>query len=321
VVSVSFWDGGIRGETFGGAKMTALDTSKPLGFASFLTPAAFVFTDSRSNPANNGKYADLVEDGTSMLWDWYGKYGRTMVPENERAGAAMAEAMAIPMVKELWASGRKLSNALGNESAFILDLNGSVPKVPNLPPGFAGGKVPRLAWVAELKDRAGVSDAWTGFGKIIKQLAAFSPAQIPDPTMKKDGDVEIHFVELPVPTDDLLPHIAISKDLWIFSTSPSLTKELTSKSPASGGSPLGSEMHLQIPAVCDLAEAWLGVADKNPAIFFHGSSSDERQYAELRPTFGDLLKLGRSIQSLDVRVFSEGSETRVSGHLKLEDVK
>ena len=321
LVSVSFWDGGIRGEIFGGERLTSLDTSKPLGFAALLTKSAFVFTDSRCNSVNDGKLADLIEDGAAMLWSWYEKYGSTMVPEDERQGAKMVEMMALPMVKDFWAASRKLAKALGNESAFILDLNGNVPKIPNLPPNLADGKVPRIAWIAELKDRAGVSEAWKGFEKIIKQLAALSPggAPLPEPTMKMDGDVEIHFIELPVPTDDLLPHVAISKDRWIISTSPSLTKEITSKTSA-GGTPLGSELRMQIPAACDLVEAWLKVVDKDPAFFFH-SSFDQKEYATLRPTFGDLLKLARSILSLEVRTFSEGSEARNSVWLKLDDVK
>ena len=322
LVVVDFWDGGIRGESFGGAREACLDTTKPLGFSSLLSKSSFLFTDSRSNPANDGKVADLIEDGSAMLWGWYEKYGRTMVPEDERQGAQMVEMMALPMVKDLWSASRKLSKALGNESAFILDLNGNMPKIPNLPPPFADGKVPRIAWVAELKDRAGVSEAWKGFEKIIKQLAQLAPggSPIPEPTMKKDGDVEIHFIELPFPTDDLLPHVAISKDRWIISTSPSLTKEITSKTSAAGGTPLGNELRMQIPAACDLAEAWLRIVDKDPSLFF-SSSFDQKQYAQLRPTFGDLLKLGRSIQSLEWRVFSEGSETRNSTWLKLEDVK
>ena len=320
MISVSYLEGGIRAETFGGAQMTALDGSKPLSFASLLTPAAFAFANSRSNPANDGKVADLIEDGTGMLWGWYDKYGRTMVPEDERASAGMAEAMALPMLKDLWASGRKLSKALGNETAFILDLNGNMPKIPNLPPNLAEGKVPRIAWVAQMKDRAGVSEAWAGFSKVIKQLAAFAPGGVPDPVMKKDGEVELHYLELPIPTDDLLPHVAISKDRWIISTSPSFTKELTSKAPATGGSPLGAEMRMQMPAVCDLADAWLKVVDKDPNAFFHGSH-DQKEYAELRPTFGDLLKLGRSIRSLEWRMFSEEGASRNSMHLKLEDVK
>ena len=320
MVSVSYWEGGIRAESFGGAQTTALDSAKPLAFASLLSPAAFVFANSRSNPANDGKVADVIEDGTGMLWGWYEKYGRTMVPENERQGAQMAEMMALPMIKDLWAAGRKLSKALGNETAFIFDLNGNMPKIPNIPPNFAGGKVPRIAWVAEMKDRAGVSDAWTGFSKVIKQVATFAPGGVPDPVMKKEGDAEMHFVEMPIPTDDLLPHVAISKDRWIISTAPSLTKEIVSKSPAAGGSPLGGELRMQVPAICDLAEAWLKVMDKDPATFFH-SSTDQKQYAELRPTFGELIKLGRSIRSLELRMFSEEGTSRNSMLLKLEDVK
>ncbi len=320
MVSVSYVEGGIRAEAFGGAQVTALDASKPLTFASLLTPASFAFLNSRSNPANDGKVADLIEDGTGMLWGWYDKYGRTMVPENERAGAGMAEAMALPMLKDLWSAGRKLSKSLGNETAFILDLNGNMPKIPNLPPNLADGKVPRIAWVAQLKDRAGVSEAWAGFSKVIKQLAAFAPGGVPDPVMKKEGDVELHYLELPIPTDDLLPHVAISKDRWIISTSPSFTKELTAKAAATGGSPLGAEMRLQVPAICDLAEAWLKVVDKDPNAFFHGSN-DQKEYTQMRPTFGDLIKLGRSIQSLEWRMFSEEGAARNSMHLKLEDVK
>ena len=319
MVSVSYWDGGIHGEVFGGAQPSALDGSKPLAFASLLTPSSFIFADSRSNPANDGKVADLLEDAAGILWNWYDKYGKEMVPPDERQGAQMAETLALPMVKEVWGSTRKLAKALGNESAFILDLNGTMPKLPNLPPEIADGKIARIAWVAELKDRAGVSDAWTGFSKIVKQLSAFAPG-VTDPVMKKDGDVELHFIELPVPTGDLLPHIAISKDRWIISTSPSLTKEITSKSPATGGSPLAADMRIQVPAVCDFAEAWLKVVDKDPALFFH-NSHDEKEYATLRPTFGDLLKLGRSIQSLEWRVSSEGGASRNSMFLKLEDVK
>jgi hypothetical protein len=322
MVSVSYWDGGIRGEGFGGTQQTAFDTSKPLGFGSLLSKSVFLFADGRSNPANAGKYADLLEEGASTLWSWYEKYGRTMVPENERQGAAMVEAMAIPMVKDFWAACRTMSKALGDESALVLDFNGNVPKIPNLPPGLVDGKVPRMAWVSDLKDRAGVSEAWKGFDKIIKQLAAFAPggAPIPEPQMKKEGDVEIHFIEPPIPTDDFLPHVAITKDRWIISTSPSFTKEITSKPAVAGGAPLGSEWRVQIPAACDLAEAWLKVVDKDPATFLR-SSSDAKEYAKLRPTLGELIRLGRSIQSLEWRVFSEGSETRNSTYLKLEDLK
>jgi hypothetical protein len=245
-----------------------------------------------------------------------------MVPEGERQGAAMVEAVAIPVIKDFWRASRQLSAALGDESALVLDLDGAVPKIPNLPPGLTDGKVPRMAWVSELKDRAALSEAWKGFEKSIKQIAALAPPgmAVPEPQMKKDGNVELYFVEPPIPTDDFLPHIAIAKDRWIFSTSPTLTKEVATKTSASGGKALGSEWNIKVPALCDLADAWLAVIDKDPKGFLR-SSSDAAQYTKLRPTLGEVIRLARSLNSIEWRAFTEGGETRNSTFLKLEDAK
>ncbi len=316
-VSVGWWDSGLRGEAFGGGQQTQFDTGKPLAFASLFTKTVFIFANGRTNPANNGKTADLIEDGAVILWGWYEKFGKTMVPESERAGATMVEAMAVPMLKDVWASARKLSKALGDESAFVFDLNGTMPKLPMIPAEMADGKIPRIAWVAELKDRAGVSAAWTGFEKVIKQLAALSPeGKLPDPVLKKDGDLEIHYIELPMPTEDLLPHIAISKDRWIISTSPSLSKEIASKAPAAG-SPLGAEGRIQFPALCDFADAWVKLAEKDP----NGPFREGSEGAQRRAIAGDVIRLVRAIQSIEWRVFGEAGENRESVWLKLEDIK
>ena len=321
-VNVSYWDGGIRAEAFGGAKLTAFDFSKPLGLGSLVTSSVVLFGDGRSNSANAGKTADFIEEASATLFGWYDKYGRTMVPEDERQGAAMVEALAIPMVKEMWGSFRKLSAALGDESALVLDLSGKVPAIPDLPPFLGEGKVPRMAWVSELKDRAGVSEAWKGFEKVIKQLSSFAPGgvAVPEPQMKQEGDVELHFIQPPVPTDDLLPHIAITKDRWIFSTSPSFTKEIATKSAATGGKPLGSEWRVQVPALCDLAEVWLSVVDKNKDAMIRGSG-DRHDFEKMRPVLGDAIRLLRSISAIEFRMFEEGGEPRGSAFIKLEDLK
>jgi len=321
LVGVSFWDGGMRSETFGGIRQTGFDATKPLGFGSLLTHSVFLLADSRMNSANAGKLANFIEECATTLFGWYDKYGRAMVPEGERMQAQLGEMMVLPVVKDFWRSSRLLAGALGDESAFVLDLNGNMPKIPDLPPALAEGKVPRLAWVHELKNRAGVSEAWAGFNKCIQQVTALAKViAIPEPQMKQDGDVELYFIAPPIPTDDFLPHIAITKDRWIFSTSPSLTKEVATKPAASGGTPLGSEWKVQFPALCDLAEAWMKVIDKDPSALIT-SSSDLREYLKMRPTLGVAVRLMRSMHSFEWRIFDEAGETRNSTFLKLEDVK
>lgn len=324
-VQVEYWDGGIRLESFGGARQMMLDPSKPLTLTGLLSPSVFLLADSRTNSATSAKIADFIAESAGIAWGWYEKYGRTMVPADERQKAAGMEAIAVPMVKDLWSASRVLSKALGDESAFVLDLNGNMPKLPDMPPVMAEGKVPRLAWVWELKDRAAVGEAWKNFERIIKQLAGLMPPgagapPVPEAQMKKEGNVELHFMPLPIPTDDLLPHIAITKDRWIFSTSPSFSKELATRSAATGGTPLGSDWRIQFPALWDLGETWMKVVDKDPEGFFRNTRDAKQWDEKMKPLFRDLLGLMRSMRALEWRMFEEEGQTRNSMFLKLEDL-
>ena len=246
-----------------------------------------------------------------------------MVPEGERQGAAFIETMAIPIVKDLWNSSRLLGKALGDESAMIVDLNGTMPKLPDMPPGFTEGKIPRFAVVCELKDRAAISEAWKGFDKIIRQLTALIPQGASEadkfqPQMKKDGDLELHYIPLPIPTDDVLPNITITKDRWILSTSPTLSREVASKSVATGGTPLGGEWRMQFPALCDLGNAWVKLLAKNTEAVPSGGNQMNSMRLDV---LGDILRLARSISAMELRIFEEEGQTRTSMFLKLDDLK
>ncbi len=318
-VEVSWWEGGLHGESYGGVRQINMDSSKPLGFASLLSPTTFLFADSRTS-ANTKLMVDFVEDGASTVWSWYQKYGTTMVPESERQGAQMIEAIGLPLVKQAWGSLRALGKALGDEGAFLIDVNGDMPTIPDLPPFLASGKVPRIAYVAELKDRAALSESWKGFASIIKQIAALAeaPQNIPEPQSKTEGGLELDFIPLPVNTGDLLPHIAISKDRWILSTSPSFSKELAAK-PAAAGAPMGGLLNVSFTALWDVAEKWLAVADKNSDAMF--GQRDSAKFKQIRPVLDSVLKLARSVEGLELKMFEEEGKARASVFLKIHDAQ
>ncbi len=320
-VGVGYIENGLHSEVYGGSRFPMLDAKWPLTFANLASPSTFLLLNGRSS-ASSSKITDFIEDTAITGWGWYEKYGRTMLPEGNRQGATMVEMLALPMVKQLWNSSRTLGKALGHETAGVFDLNGTMPKLPDMPAFLAEGKIPRLAWVAELRDRAGVSEAWKGFSSLIKQLTALMPqgpeAAVPEPQMKKEGDTEIHFIPLPLPTDDLLPHIAITKDRWIISTSPSLSKELTAKPAAVGARALSTNWQVNFGAFWNFADAWLKIADT------HGEkmlSDGNKEFQKLRPTIGTVLKLARSIISSELQLTEESGQTRASAHLKLEDLR
>ena len=320
-VQVDMWEGGFRTEIFGGPRNRMFDGSKPLLFGGLAGASTFFLADGRTNAAYSKATADLIEDFSATLWSWYEKYGRQMVPESERQGAAMIEATAKPMLVDFWRSTRKLGQGLGDETAFVLDLSGPMPKIPDLPPFLAEGKVPRIAWVSELKDRAAVSEAWKGYASIIKQVAALAgpAAAIPEPQVTQEGAAELHFVPLPMPTDDLLPHVAMTKDRWILSTAPSLSKEIIAKTLAATGNPLANHWDVNFAALYDYADGWLKVLDKNGAQIF--SPTDAEQYTQMRPLFDAALKLGRSLQGFEWHMHEEGGLSRNSLRLKIQDLK
>jgi hypothetical protein len=260
-----------------------------------------------------------------MLWGWYEKYGRTMVPEDGRKNAAQVESIAIPMVKDFWKSIRALGRAFGENTALLVDLNGAMPPIPNAPKmAIDGGKVPRLAVVMDIKDRAALAEAWKGFEKFIKQGIAFIPAgadapPVPEPKMKTEGELEIHYVELPMPTGDFLPHIAISKDKWILSTSPSYSAELA-KQAATGTAKLDGEMLMSPVALANFADHWLKLAASNPSEFLQNPSAVE-DFQKNKGMIESVIRVVRSIKSMDIKSGEEGGKTHATFSLSVEDAK
>lgn len=324
-VGVSYLEGGIRTDSLGGPRSANAVASQPLTYSTLSTPTTVLSMVGRSNSAAGPKTSDIIEDGAAMVWSWYEKYGRKMVPEDGKQGAAIAEAMALPIVKDFWKSCRQLGAAFGDNSAILVDLNGPFPPAPGVPKiVLDGGKIPRLAIALELKDRASLSEAWKGFEKIIKQAIAFIPQgadapTIPEPTMKKEGDVEIHYVELPIKLGDTLPHIAISKDKWILSTSTSYSAELA-KLPAAGTAKQDGEVRADFGAVANFADHWFKLASSNPAEFFQ-SPGETEGFQKNKALIESALGLIRAVKSAGVQIGEEGGKTHITSSLQVEDLK
>ena len=54
-----------------------------------------------------------------------------------------------------------MMDGLGQESAFVIDMNGAMPALPGVPQEIADkGKAPRLSMIAPVNDRAKLAEAW-----------------------------------------------------------------------------------------------------------------------------------------------------------------
>lgn len=324
-VGVSYLEGGFRMDALGGPRSANATPAQPLLFSTLSTPTTALSIVGHDDGTDGAKVADIIEDGAAMVWGWYEKYGRTMVPEDGKQGAAMAEAMALPMVKDFWKSCRQLGKAFGDNSAVLLDLNGAFPPAPQAPKiVLDSGKIPRLAIALELKDRAALSEAWKGFEKIIKQAIALIPQgadapPVPEPVMKKEGDVEIHYVDLPMKLGDLLPHIAISKDKWMLSTSPTYSAELA-KLPTTGTTKQDADLQMNFGAVATFADHWVKLMASNPTEFFQDPTTAE-QFQKNKPLIDAALILFRALKSAGIQMGEEGGKSHITLSLQVEDLK
>jgi hypothetical protein len=309
-----WWDGGLHAETYGGNKPRSYDNSRPLSLANLSSDKTFLLMAGRSNGAHRDKVFAWFEDLAVSVYGIYQKEVKAMMPDDVRQGAAMGEMVALPMVKELWKSLQSFRAAMGNESALFLNLDGAIPEIPgsNIPPDIASkGKIPRLAWMNELKDRAKLTESWNGLKTIISSAAAIAASQtgmnIPtEPTTKTEGSLELYGYKLPVDTGDLWPHTAVNATNWFFSTSPSFTKELAGKTPAPGGPACGSHFKVNFNALWSYASDWVKLLPI-------GGGEEEK--------IGFALSLLRSVGGVDVVLGEESGQAHDQFHLSIKDIE
>ena len=313
-VGALWWDGGLHAEGWGGAKPRGLDASKPLTLPSLAGDKTFIMLAGRSDDAFSDKVWQFIEDAGVAIFSIYEKDVKSQLPDDVRQGAAMGEAFGLPMVKELWKSVMNFRGAMGPESAFLVNLDGAMPEIPgaNIPHDIAAkGRIPRMAWISGMKDRAKLGEAWGGLKSLIGTVAALAAAQSgvnikTEPVAKKDGDVEMFGFELPMDLGDVWPHAAVTPTQYFMSTSPSFTKELAAKAPAAVSPALGMKAQVNFPALWDLGTHWAELIPTQP------EEGEMIQFA---------LGLLRCIGSLDVQCGEDAGQAHSKLHWKFKDAE
>jgi hypothetical protein len=258
-VGATWWDGGLHIESFGGPVMEAYDSSKPLIYGSLAGPATVLLSETRVNEASSDKAFAFIEEVASTMYTSFQTNIVPNLPDDAKQKVGMA-GIALPMIKELWTSIQVFRSALGSESALLVNLDGAMPPLPQVPEEFKNVKVPRVLVVSDLKDREKLGAAWLGMAKVINGVAALAQAPVkPEPVEKKEGDVTMWGLPLPMDTGDLWPHTAVAGNRWYLGTSPSFTKEAAAKTPAPSGPPSGMHFRLNFNALWDYVNSVSGV--------------------------------------------------------------
>ncbi len=118
-----------------------------------------------------------------------------------------------------------------------MDLNGEIPNMEMALPApiQMSGRIMRLAYLSDLRDRALLEKSWESYFKLASDilpmtpLAGGFPGGLPEPSNKVVDGVSLSFYPLPppLPVSDLLPNVAVTDTTFVVGTSRSYSVELS----------------------------------------------------------------------------------------------
>lgn len=229
--AVFWWDGGLHGQTIGGASTKDWILTQPLRFESLLDTPGLVFGfDGHSGTSGKGR--PYFESAMALVY--------AAAQQALKAGLAgesfgqigvIVDKEVIPQIKEAYDASKTLySKALNSESAFIVDLGGQMPMVWGMSEAPKGKPMLRLAAVHDVRNRALLSQSWlraeTALGSALTKIPSPIPLSMSSPIQsERYGVMSYHQAPL-FDSPDLLPCASVNDTLYILGTSKSLNEEL-----------------------------------------------------------------------------------------------
>lgn len=239
------------------------------------------------------------------------------------ASFQMFEQMFRGDLLEIWKALRiNMAEGLGSETALVIDMNGSLPKVPMLPKAIIeGGKMPRVAYVSTVDDREKLQASWVRLNKalesLLKKASEMTGAEIPMqvPMSSEKGGLKTWFVPIPFQNDDFVPSVSVSDDLFFASTSKRFAEGLSALAAKGGGqSRQGVWLDVDMKVLHSYAEQWLKLIEENAAEFM--SDAELEDFNANKEMIETALGALGMMDSLTYHMRQEDGVTRTSMHLK-----
>ncbi len=278
---IAYNEDGLKIENFGGYDNGAVDWEADTTLAHL--------GDSGDNllfmsAASNGTYEDkMLEYAEAIVETAYAatvKFSALEVDAPELAEMKQFTKLFDEQFREdavgLYAAiGGSFTEGLGDESAIVIDLKGSVPAIPGLPQEVVDeGKAPRITMIAPVTNRAKLSSSWaeinTHATSILGKVSEMTEEKIPmqKPMSSEKDDMITWFFPFPFFQDDFLPSVTLNDKWFAASTSKTQAIDLINKAEAGGESAKGIRFYVNFNALTQYADQMLAVVDKNSAAIF-----------------------------------------------------
>lgn len=326
-----WFENGIRFEGRGGPETTNLDASKPLVFANALdSEDTMLAIHSRADAKYSERAMDLLEDLAEITYELGHRYSESDAGKESgmKEQFTLFRDKMLPHVTTLWKATRgKIGGGVDAESAVVMDLGAPIPKFPGLPEALTKGRVPRLAVIRPVVNRALITDGWKEMEPALKGLLAAMPMpedsklNLPDPSVSEKESLGLKTFSYPMTgftNDDFLPAASISDKYFFLGTSKNYSEMLAGKlaaAPVDPNAPRGLYMKMRFGPLTKTAIEWLDLAKNNAATVFPDDSSREEFLSE-EPNVRKFIDAMETMDTMTLRHFPEGSQWRTSIHFK-----
>ncbi|HEX5790144.1 MAG TPA: hypothetical protein VFY13_03275 [Luteolibacter sp.] len=322
-VAVAFIDQGLRVEACGGLDPGWFDWQEPSRLASLdRVGETVVFADFHIRPEGVAASRACLE---ALMESWHAmslKLAEFPPPEDDELAQYKDDFRWVDQklrgdLTKLW-SGFNIAvdGGLGCEHALVLDLKGTLPDIKDLPPEQAAKiRVPRVAWVAPLRDRAKLASAWREMSPGVSGLAATLgeslelPVKLNQPMSKAGEGLMSWFHPLPCFNDGFLPSITLSDGWFAASTSDQQARDLLARAALGGGDGEGLRLRVDCKALEQYGRQTLELLEKPEDVAFNLLGSIDPEL--LKPYVESL----GGLDQLTLHVRRESGVLRSSLHL------
>ncbi len=320
--SVAFFEEGLKIESYGGYD-SGYNNWKAENRLAVLgeNPGVMLFANVTSNLAYDNAMREYVETLFETLYAGAMKMSELPIEDSDfekfKVYMQMFDAKFRVDLLSFWDGFSKgFDGSLGQERAFVVDLQGSMPAFPGVPQEMVdSAKFPRATWIAPVLERSKLAGSWekmnSSMTSIAKTLSEMFDHEFPmqKPLSSEKNDTKTWFFPMPFFNDDFLPSVTVS-DKWFAASSSKLQAlDLINKAEAGGATSQGAVIRADFTELRDYAKQMTALMAKNNK--------------NLPVDQGDLKKVDAIIDafseldSMNIHVRREGGQLRSSFHFRV----
>jgi len=328
---VGFLEDGFKFEGHSGSNMPSLDLNVPHSYSELGEMGdLLLYTNSVSNPAFGGKLLEMLDSLGEASYLMAGQVAKLDIDDRDfqqfQEGFGMFDSEFKKDLTDIWkAITTDWADGTGNEGSLVIDLKGTLPKIPGVPsPIIEKGLMPRVAYVTPIEDRAKLSTSWTriegAVTNLLKTAAKMGAPEIPMQEIdenNKDG-IATFSTAIQFSTKDARPVVSLTDKNFYFSTSQKLVGEMeTALKAGNGPERKGAYGVVNFSAVQKLATHWVDLVKANADEVFEGNEFAKDDFMENVPMIESVIKAFGELDDLTWHLRREGGEVRTSIHFDL----